>query len=257
MRNVFKLVVPMLIALPSLAFAQDGEEAPPDAKPADATEAKPEEKPAKAPDAAAAVDPDADRPFQIKRGLHAEADLGVYFTFGGRNTNDPNLQYPGKTISNVQPYLGVFFGYDVIQAPKYAFAVGLKFAAGYSGGAGRVSASEVQVGSTMTGERSNDFGIMQVGAGLAFDYLVNDRLAVTVKADGGLAALDPDPSRFAADPAAGGATIGGIVGGGLGIEYFTLLNDFSVGFDARFAMVFGGGGSIPSMSLTVPVKYTF
>ncbi|MFO0726783.1 MAG: adventurous gliding motility protein CglE [Myxococcota bacterium] len=196
-----------------------------------------------------------DRPFQIRRGLFAETDVGVYFTFGGTNTNDaPN--FPKKSISNIEPYLGVFFGYDIVRGQKLTFAAGLKLAAGYSGGAGRVSATQLTDG-TPVGELPADFGIMQLGAGISVSYLLSDRIAIVGKADGGMSAVLPNPLIPASVAGAGGAAFGGIFGVGLGMEYFTLLNDFSVGLDVRFSMAMLSGASIPGLGITVPVKYTF
>ena len=82
-----------------------------------------------------AADAAGSEPFPIRRGLYAEADLGIFLTLFGRNTNKQEL--PSKATSNVQPYLGVTIGYDVLQKPTLTLGVGLKLAAGYSSGAGR------------------------------------------------------------------------------------------------------------------------
>lgn len=247
---VSSLCSALLLALPISAFAQD---APADSTPASSEPESQKAAPAVAQKPAEALTDDA--PFQIKRGLFAETDLGIFFTFGGRNTNDP--AFPKKTISNIQPYLGVFFGYDIVRANKLTFAAGLKLAAGYSGGAGRVSDAQVATLGAKVGELPSDFGIMQVGAGVSLSYLVSERIAIVGKADGGMSAGLPNPLVEASATGAGGAAFGGIFGVGLGMEYFTLLNDFSVGLDVRFSMALLSGASIPGLGITIPVKYTF
>lgn len=228
-----------LLATPHLALAQD---APSEAAPA-----------AEAP--AAIATPEQDQPFLIKRGWFAEADLGVFFTFGGRNTNVP--EFPSRGISNVQPFVGVFFGHDLWNNDKMNLAAGLKLGLGYSTGSGRVSEAEIGADSSAAATRSADFGIAQAGVGLAFAYLVSPRVAITGKLDGGLAIVDPSPFLGADEAGAGGPGIGGLFGVGAGVEYYTLLNDFSVGLDLRFNMALLGGGSIPGLGVTIPVKYTF
>ncbi|MCC7387024.1 MAG: adventurous gliding motility protein CglE [Deltaproteobacteria bacterium] len=235
---------------PVMASAQEGEEEAP-AK----TEAPPAEEGAKPAAAPEAAEPD-DRPFPIRRGFYTQADLGVFFTFGGTNTNDGGLAKKG--ISNIQPYLGAVFGYDLFHSTKYAFSAGVKLAAGYSGGAGRVTNADLaNLPVTDINTKSADFAVLEAGVALAFAYLVSDRVAITVKGDVGLAAVDPTPALPAASPDAASAAFAPIFGVGAGVQYFTLLNDFSVGIDPRFTMVMISGYSIPGMTLSVPIRYTF
>jgi hypothetical protein len=193
----------------------------------------------------------------IKRGLHAQADLGIFITFGGRNTN--NIDLPSRGTSNLQPFLGLTLGYDVAHSEAYSFSLGLKLGAGYSAGAGRVSAADIandpNPALNLT-TRPNDFAVMEVGVAAAFGYMMSERLALTFKADGGLGIVDPHPTRAAGEDGAGGIGVGPAFGASLGAEYFPLLNDFSVGIDARFAGVLVDG-LIPGLSVTVPIKYTF
>lgn len=274
--QITSLMSLMLLAAPLAVHAQEEEGgAPPaDAPAADAAPAADTAAPTPEVAATAAGAPAAaSDSFQIRRGLHAELDLGVFFTFGGINTNSENfLAYdprnpgavplPTKGISNVQPLLSVFFGYDVVQDAKYSLAAGLRFLAAYSGGASRVKAADVDATLPNTDERktlatrANDYAVLQTGVGLSFGYLLSERIALTVKAGGGLAILDPDPVATAGETAGGASAFSGAVGGGLGVEYFTLLNDFSVGLDLNFTMIFAAGG-IPSLGVSIPIKYTF
>lgn len=267
--SIFSLI---LVTTPFAAYAQEeggAEEAPPaDAPAAEEAAATP------APAAATAAPPAdaASEPFQIRRGLHAELDLGVFFTLGGINVNsEAFLQYdprgggaalPTKGISNVQPLLALFIGYDLAHTPKYSLAAGVRLAAAYSGGSSRLTQADVDATLPNTDDRrnlatrANDYGVVQTGLGLSFGYLLSERIALTVKANGGLAIIDPNPAVDATSPDGGKSAFSGIVGGGLGMEYFTLLNDFSVGLDVQFAMIFAAGG-IPSLGASIPIKYTF
>jgi hypothetical protein len=210
-----------------------------------------------APDAQVAPEPES-QPFPIRRGFYAEADLGVFLTLLGRNTNKATL--PAKSTSNAQPYLGITLGYDVLEKPGFTLGVGLKLAAGYSSGAGRISDTELNDGSITDVQlmtRPNDFAVYEIGVSVAMGFMVHERVAITLKLDGGMGAAYANPYLFASETGAAGAAIGGMAGGSLGVEYFTLLNDFSVGLDLRGAGVFIAGNIIPAVSITAPIKYTF
>lgn len=236
------LFVSILSLIPAYAFAQDAEGG-------DAAKAAVEGEKKDVPPAAEPSPQDA---FKIKRGFFASSDLGVFLTFGGRNTNNPML--PSRPTSNIQPHLGVVVGYDVFHTDAFNFSLGLRFAMGLSGGAGRVTAAETSDPESTT--KSNDFSVIEAGGEVGLGFLMTDRLALTFKVDGGAGIVDPDPSTTAGEVGAGGAVFAPTFGVGLGIEFFTLLNDFSVGFTMRFQGVLVDG-LIPGASFTIPIKYTF
>ena len=212
----------------------------------------------------------------IRRGLFTEGDFGVFMTIGGRNTNNEAL--PSRGTSNIQPYVGVMVGYDLVSTETMNFAAGFKGALMLNGGAGRVTASDINNSGNPTfpcagqGDdlctKSNDFEVWQVGVGGALDYLLTDRLGLAFKLDGGLALLNPSPfeaanqvdgtseDAVAAYSDAGKVAIGGIFSVSAGVSYATLLTGFTVGVDLRFTGVVGGG-FIPALSATVPIKYNF
>ncbi len=238
-----------LVSVPVFAFAQEEGEA-------EATQ------PAAAPETA---ETEADV-FEIRRGFFTEADLGVFFTLFGRNTNA--VEFPTRAFSNVQPFLGITVGYDLFHGPSYNFAAGVKLAAGYSAGSGRASQQVVDsFPAIQVSQLSADYSVLQAGATIMGAYFLTDRIALTLKLDGGAGFVDPDPRLFAAEEGAGSSVFAPVVGGGIGVEYFTLLNDFSVGLDLRGALVLlsgstkangvSVGGPIPAMSISVPIKYTF
>jgi hypothetical protein len=249
MRSLF--AVPFmfcLVAAPVSASAQDDQPAPLEEVAAEG--AAPE-----ATASAAAVD----AKFDIRRGLHTEGDFGIFLAFGGTNTNNPEL--PSRPTSNLQAALGLMVGYDVLQGDGWNLALGGKFGLLLNSGAGRVTDAEIAAGEVDPTTKPNDFAAFQAGAAVHFGYLLTDRLALNVKADGGLAVLDPNPALAASTgrdslPDAGAAGIGGFFGVGLGVEWFTLLNGFSVGATARFVGILADG-MIPGITVTVPVKYNF
>lgn len=252
-----------LLALPSVARAQaddpDFDDVPAAskkkgkaaAKEKDGGRANRESAPEASPGVARATgSASADARFKIRRGFFAEGDLGVFLTFGGRNTNNPEL--PKRVTSNIQPQLGVTVGYDVAHGETYSFSLGLKLAMGLNGGAGRVSGTDPGDPTT----KSNDYAVIQSGLQAALSILMTDRLALAFKLDGGAGIVDPDPTKTADDPSAGSATFAPVLGGGAGLEYFTLLNDFSVGVTLRFEAILLDG-MIPGATVTIPIKYTF
>ncbi len=262
----------LLLAGNSSAFAQDGEDGA-DAAAATATEGE------AAADGEAAEGEAAkegsgqsyagtEARFPIRRGFFAEGDFGVFMTIGGRNTNNPAL--PGRGISNMQPYLGVMAGYDLMSDEVMNIAAGLKIAVLLNGSAGRVTADEaVNMPNGDPGTQPNDYEVWQIGVGGAFDYLLTDRLGLSFKLDGGLAILNANPfqpantlgggAAGALDPRfadAGKATMGGIVSVGAGVSYATLLTGFTVGLDLRFSAILSSS-MIPALSATIPIKYNF
>lgn len=217
--------------------------------------------------------------FPIRRGLFAEGDFGVFFTLGGRNTNSQSGTLPSRGTSNIQPYVGILVGYDLVSTDTVNFAAGFKGALMLNGGAGRVTSAQVaNSGDPNTPCRggtgddlctiSNDYEVWEVGVGGALDYLLTDRLGLAFKLDGGLALLNPSPfepaNEVGGDSAsaaanyanAGKVTMGGIFSASAGVSYATLLTGFTVGVDVRFSGVVGGG-FIPALSVTVPIKYNF
>lgn len=204
--------------------------------------------------------------FPIRRGFFAEGDFGVFMTFGGRNTNNPAL--PSRGVSNMQPYLGVMAGYDLMSDDVMNIAAGLKIAVLLNGSAGRVTAAEaVSAANGDPTTQANDYEVWEIGVGGAFDYLLTDRLGLSFKLDGGLAILNASPFEAAnvvggdsndalQFPNAGKSTMGGIVSAGAGVTYATLLTGFSVGLDVRFSAILSSS-FIPALSATIPIKYNF
>lgn len=202
-------------------------------------------------------------PFPIRRGFFAEGDFGVFFAFGGRNTNVERGTPAPRATSNLEPTIGLTVGYDILSGSTLNLALGLRGAMFLNGGAGRVSAEDAMgVNGALPTTRSNDFSIYETGVAVQVDFYLSDRLSLATKLGGGLAILNPDPSVASATvrrdpiPGAGGAGLGGMGSAAFGVNYATLLTGFQVGLDIRFVAVFFDG-IIPALSATVPIKYNF
>jgi hypothetical protein len=219
--------------LPATSFAQ--EEPPPPAQP----------------EVTATDEAERSDGFTIKRGFFAEGDLGIFVTIGGVNTN--SIELNSRSTSNLQPYVGATFGYDVFSTDVFALGLGVRLAMGLNGGAGRADPVE----GSIANEKSNDYSIQEAGAVVNLVFLVTDRLGLTLKLHGGAGFVTPDPTVPASEPDAGGFTFAPVFGGQFGLELYTLLNDFSIGIQAGFVGAIAGGEFIPGLSGTIPIKYTF
>ena len=242
----------LAMSLPAAAFAQgdgaeDIEAPPPEAQPVDET-------------VQIARD-------EVRRGIFVALDPGVFVTFGGRNTNDPAVN--AKVVSNTQPYVGMTLGYDVVSGSLFNLGIGLKLAAGFSSGAGRVTGEEHRCAEPGApgcppdspsyadlNTRPNDFAVYEVGLAAHLGFMVASRWAINAKLYGGVGFVYPDPTKFATEMGASNAAIGAAFGACVGIEYFTLINDFSIGLDNCFEGAMAGG-LIPAASWRIPIKYTF
>lgn len=248
-----------LLAAPSVAFAQEDD---PDDLVVSKDEEESEEvapaerevKPAEAAKAEAMASQQ--EAFVIRRGFWTQADLGVFFTLGGKNY-DTLQGLTSKGISNIQPFVGVTAGYDIAYSDSYQFAIGAKLAAAYSAGAARVTDAALARVADDAATMASDFGIYELGLLAKFGFFLSPRVALNLAIDGGASFVDPDPTKAATEDGAGGAVFAPLFGAGLGVEYYTLLNDFSVGLDLRFAMAMVSGASIPGLSITLPIRYTF
>ncbi len=249
------LAAVLTLALPISAWAQ-GEE-------------KAEEKPAEKVAEASTAPTEADSAFKIKRGLYAEGDIGVFFTFGGKS-NNLLTGFPNRTTSNAQPYVGITVGYDIVDGESFSFGLGLKMAMGLSGGAGRIYDAEVLDAGTLNPQtKSADFNVIQLGVAANIAIMVTDRLAIPIKVGGGAGFLNPDPTIPADQDSAGKFSFAPYFDIGAGVDVYTLLNDFSIGLFVRFTGVIAGtnyniavagvpsSDFIPGLSITAPIKYTF
>jgi hypothetical protein len=189
--------------------------------------------------------------FVFKQGIYTQSDLGGFFVLGAaagsptgytidQTCNGP----PCKPVptSQLQPYIGLSVGYDILQW----LGVQLSFGTGF------VANAAIYPDSL---ENPRDYGLTTVNAAVVGSFYVLERLAIMGKVFGGAAFLAPEP-------APGEPTIGGNAGVGLGVRYATLLPDVFVGLDGNFLVGFipdsaGGMVIIPGISFAPVIKYVF
>lgn len=184
-----------------------------------------------APSLALAADPTQGVQMSVRRGLFTEANIGVMATLGGRDH-----------YSNAQTYLQLGIGYDLGPHVEVAAQFGLGTSAANCFAARQAGQCELADSFTM--------GF----ANLTGTYLLPlaERLYLTPQLTAGYSALDPAPVLSSdGRPIRSAAN----VGGGLGVEYATQLNHFSVGAElvSRFIL----RTSIVSLAIFPRLKYTF
>ena len=194
--------------------------------------------------------------FEMERGLYLSGNLGVFLTFAGVRAN-----------SNIQPYESINFGYDLNDMFSLEFSVSF----GHSSSNARLQTEgtasadcggglDAEVPDTpIYDQRLNgglggcssypDFTLSMGQLSFIASIHLDDRIALEVKAGGGGTFGTPRPGSSSQ------GSIGGNVGGGLGIRYLTLLTDFTVGVEATFTYHFPWG--IPALAVSPVVRYTF
>lgn len=181
--------------------------------------------------------------FAFKKGFYASSELGGFFRFGGFNDSNQCGGFRCKPVaySNLQPYIGLSLGYDVLDW----LAVQASFGSGFIASAAPV---QNQVDSP------KDHGITFLNVGVLGSWYFYDRLALTGKLAGGLAVLSPAPLPDA-------SPIGGNFDVGIGLRYATLLTDVTIGVDVDFRGTIASAGSetlfIPGLSFAPVVQYVF
>lgn len=182
--------------------------------------------------------------FERPLGFFTSSDLGGFIRFGGYTSGEecgaPDRNCKPRITSNLQPYIGLAVGYDVLDF----LAVQLSFGTGFVANAAPIE---------NTPGSPRDYGITFMNLTVLGSYYF-DRFGIVAKVFGGGSFLNPAPLPDA-------PFIGGNAGGGLGIRYATLLTDVTVGFDVNGYAVFvpDGGGMlvVPGMSFAPVIQYTF
>jgi hypothetical protein len=171
---------------------------------------------------------------KVRRGFFTETDIGAFMTVGGDD------QY-----SNIQTYLQLGIGYDILDALELGLHVGIGSNAAncFSGTKAPGAACPV----------ADNFTLTFLDATIAYLIRVGPRLYLAPKIAGGYTLLDPPPVT---DNAGAPIGAGPNVGAGVGIEYATHMDHFSIGLDVFWRMVLAGPG-IQSFQIFPRVKYTF
>lgn len=218
-----------------VAAAETPQPAPSAAPLGKSSEEDDDEDSSKKPVAAVVEDP-SDRlydKFELQRGLYVSSDLGFFMVFGGAN----------KAVSNLQPYVGLNLGYDI----NHWFSWQIHAGRGFAASSPRSAAQDQQ-------NRIRDFSFTNILTGPIVWIMLMERLALEIKAQGGVAILDPVPLEAAID----GVAVNGVVpvvGGGVSLKYLTLLTDFTLGLDFTFNYLLSV--NIPALQITPSIRYTF
>ncbi len=189
--------------------------------------------------------------FVFKQGIYTQSDLGGFFVLGNSAGSPTGFTIsqecggpPCKPVptSQLQPYIGLSVGYDILQW----LGVQLSFGTGFV-------ANAAVYGDSI--ENPRDYGLTNINLAVVGSFYVLERLAIMGKLMGGASFLSPEP-------APGEPTIGGNVGAGLGVRYATLLPDVFVGIDGNFVLaVIPSSGAelviIPGFSFAPVIKYVF
>ncbi|MBI5939168.1 MAG: adventurous gliding motility protein CglE [Caulobacterales bacterium] len=183
----------------------------------------------------------------IRSGFFADVDMGGFFTIGGQNSKEQSRP------SNAQAYLQLGVGYDVAKN----FSVAATFGIGSSAAScfadiskkGDCVANKAQADSP---KMADNFTATMVTAEASYRHFFTDRLSLQPRLHLGYALLDPEP-RQKAD---GTPITGGVVAGvGVGVEYATHMDHFSIGADIYGRLI--TGPNIFSMAFYPKIKYTF
>jgi hypothetical protein len=185
---------------------------------------------------AAAATPSEGVELKVRRGFFTETDIGAFFTLGG-----------DQAYSNTQTYVQLGLGYDI----NDSFALSANFGIG-------ASAADCFGGRKVPGDTTTDcvtadnFTAAFFDLNAAYLFRLAERFYLYPKVAVGYTTLDPAPVNAANGV---GVTSGVNLGGGVGIEYATSMDHFSIGLEAMYRFVIGP--NLSAVSIFPRVKYTF
>jgi hypothetical protein len=194
-----------------------------------------------APAAAQAATPLQGVPVQIRRGFYTETDIGAFFTMGGK----------GASPSNAQAYIGLGLGYDLLASGGNLLSLGAQV--GMASSAGACFGTAFQAGPTPCVDRTgqpwtDNWTATTVEGSILYGRELAGRLMGTARVIGGLAILQPVAFEGYGDQVP-------IAGFGLGLEYATQLDHFSLGLDVAGKMFVGPNAL--GIAIAPRIKYTF
>lgn len=163
---------------------------------------------------------------KVRRGFFTETDIGTFFTLGGADV-----------YSNAQSYLQLGLGYDLSDRVELGAHFGM--------GANSFNCF-AQREATLC-PTTDSFTVTFFDVTVAYLQRMVDRFYFTPKVAVGYTLLDPSPVRD--------ITRGLNVGAGVGFEYATQMDHFSLGLDVLGRYVIGAG--IPAFTIYPRIKYTF
>lgn len=180
--------------------------------------------------------------FVRSTGFYTSSDLGGFIRFGGYAAGESCGGVPcvQRVTSNLQPFIGLSVGYDILDW----LGVQASFGTGFIANAAPLSG---------TFDTPRDYGITFMNLAVLGSFWI-DRFGIVAKVFGGGALLQPPPlpNEF---------PLGGNVGAGLGVRWATLLTDVTIGLDVNGYFVFTQAGGamtlIPGLSFAPVIKYVF
>jgi len=200
------------------------------------------------PVAAQAATPMQGVPTKIRRGFFTETDFGAFFTLGGE----------GKSPSDAQAYFHLGAGYDLYAQGDHFVAVSAGVGMGTSAGSCYGAAVEGgcidpaftpdPANPSATGDLSSNWSATMVEGSVLYGYQVIPRLMLTGRILGGVTWVQPQAFAGKENPIP-------LVGAGVGAEWATQFDHFSLGLDIAGRM-FVGTDAI-GLSIAPRVKYTF
>lgn len=187
------------------------------------------------PGVAAAATPPEGVALKVRRGFFTETDIGGFLTLGGQNA-----------YSNLQSYLQLGVGYDISETIELGahFGIGANAANCFA---------ELNARDECTA--SDNFTVTFLDLTAAYLLPLADRFYLSPKLAIGYTMLDPAPVVDGSGADARPVNSGINAGGGIGLEYATSMDHFSIGVDVLYRMIVGP--NIHSLQFYPRVKYTF
>lgn len=197
------------------------------------------------PAAASAATPSEGVALKVRRGFYTDVDVGAFFTLGGKDA-----------YSNAQTYIQLGAGYDVTENISVSANFGIGASAANCFGDRNPAGLCIAPGQTDPNtkkpyEVSDNFTVTFLNVNASYLHKLADRLYLTPKVALGYTLLGPEPTRQNGQPVTSGIN----AGAGVGIEYATSMDHFSVGADAMVRFIVGP--NITSVAIYPRIKYTF
>jgi hypothetical protein len=195
--------------------------------------------------------------FEFPTGFYMSADLGGFVRFGGYGDSRDTaggacFRCVPRLYSNLQPWVGINVGYDIIKNFGIEATLGNGFI-GEAAPVGYFAATEGPPPGLVQQDSPENSAITMLTVALTGSFYFLDRLAIQGKGfvGGALLSPEPDPSKYNLvnglacggspwTPKTGtvcdtefGSDFGVAFGVGLGLRYATLLTDVIIGFDVN------------------------
>lgn len=197
------------------------------------------------PAAAQAATPAIGVPQEIRSGFFADVNMGAFFALGGVNSDNQSAP------SNAQAYLQLGVGYDILKN----VSLGVNFGLGTSAAS---CFSTIDKGGNCSGivdgksaRMSDNFTATMFTLEAAYKHYFSERFTLQPRLHLGYAMLDPAPVAKNDKEVTGGP----LFGLGVGVEYATRMDHFSIGADVYGRYI--SGPNAFTVAVYPKIKYTF